>query len=141
MSDTLDTTSSTTTDALSDELRARDAAWSAAASSGAPLEEVLEYWSDDAVVVPPGMDEVRGKDALRAYVTASTAIPGFRISWETGDIELSDDGSMAWIRGTNRVEMTGEDGTPVVMEGRVLTTWRREGGTWRCTNDIWNAGG
>lgn len=128
-------------DDLREELLARDEAWSAAASSGAPVEEVLEYWTDDAVVVPPGMPEVRGKDALRAYVEGSMAIPGFRISWQAGDVSLSQDGSMAWILGTNRVEMTGEDGAPMVLDGRALTTWRREGEVWRCTCDIWNAAG
>lgn len=121
-----------------EDLVARDRAWSEAASSGAPVEEVLDYWTDDAVVVPPGMPPVAGKEALRAYVEGSYDIPGFRISWETGDVDVSADGSMAWILGTNLVELTGEDGQPVSMPGRVVTVWRDEGGTWRCCADIWN---
>lgn len=121
------------------ELRKRDAAWSRAAHERAPVEEVLEYWTDDAVVLPAGMPPVAGKDALRAYVEGSYEIPGFAISWTTDRVEVSQDGTMGWILGSNLVEWTAEDGTPVRQEGRVVTTWRREAGTWRCTTDIWNA--
>lgn len=117
----------------------RDAAWSAAASARAPVEEVLDFWTDDAVVVPPGMPPVSGRQALRDYVSGSYVIPGFRISWEADRVDVSEDGSMAWIIGTNEVELTGEDGTPVTVPGRVVTVWRNESGTWRCCADIWNS--
>ncbi len=32
----------------------RDAEWAAAASEGLDLERVLSYWTDDAIVMPPG---------------------------------------------------------------------------------------
>ena len=32
-------------------------------------------------MVPPGQPMVEGKEAIRAYVTASLAIPGFRVHW------------------------------------------------------------
>ncbi len=124
-----------------DELRERDAAWSRTASSGAGIDEILSYWTDDAVVVPPGMPPVVGKEALREYVAGSMNIPGFRISWTSDRIEVSEDGSMAWILGANLVEMNDEDGNPMAIPGRAVTVWRRESdGEWRCCSDIWNAG-
>lgn len=120
-------------------LRERDAAWSATASSGADLDEILDFWTDDAVVIPPGMPPVVGKDALRAYVAGSLAIPGFRISWTTDSVDVSADASMAWILGTNKVEMTGEDGKPMAIPGRAITVWRRDGEVWRCCGDVWNS--
>ena len=122
------------------ELEERDTAWSALASSGGDIDEILEFWTDDAIVIPPGMPPVVGKEALRDYVLGSLAIPGFRISWTTGDIDVSADGTMAWIRGENLVEMTGEEGQPMAFPGRVITVWRREAdGAWRCCADVWNA--
>lgn len=119
-------------------LRERDAAWSKLASSGGDVEEILDFWTDDAVVVPPGMPPVRGKDALRDYVTGSQAIPGFSISWSADQVELSADGSLAWMLGSNLVEMDGEDGA-IRSEGRVVTVWRLEDdGEWRCCLDLWN---
>lgn len=129
----------TSTADLENELRERDDAWSRAAHDRAPVDEVTDYWTDDAVVLPAGMPPVSGKDAIRAYVESSYAIPGFAISWTAERVEVSDDGTMGWILGTNLVELTAEDGTEVRQEGRVVTTWRRESGTWRCTTDIWNS--
>jgi len=38
---------------------------------GASSERILSYWSDDAVVLPPGLPAVVGKAALRQYVEGS----------------------------------------------------------------------
>ncbi len=121
-------------------LAARDAAWSALAASGGDVDEIVGFWTSDAVVIPPGMPPVVGTEALREYITASLSIPGFRISWTTDSIDVAEDGSMAWIRGDNLVEMTGDDGTPVSIPGRAVTVWRNEEGTWRCCADVWNNG-
>lgn len=122
------------------ELLRRDAAFAAAASSRADVEEVVAYWSTDAVVAPPGQPPVVGREALRAYVQDSYRIPGFRISWEaTGDPQFSDDLSMASMWARNEVSFDGPDGERVTMHGRALTVWHRESdGEWRCRVDIWN---
>ncbi|QZY30310.1 YybH family protein [Nocardioides coralli] len=120
------------------QLIERDRAWAKLAESEGDVEEILEFWTDDAVVIPPGMPPVVGKEALRAYVEGTRTIPGFSISWTTDSVEVSADGSMAWILGTNLVEMDTEAGH-VRAEGRVATVWRKEhDGTWRCCLDMWN---
>ena len=53
----------------------RDAEWAAAASEGRDLELVLSFWTDDAVVLAPGLPAVVGKDALRQYVQGGMEIP------------------------------------------------------------------
>jgi len=119
----------------------RDAEWSAAASEGRDVDLILSFWTDDAVVFAPGLPAVAGKTALREYVEGSMKIPGFRISWTTTDVSLSDDETLAYMFSRNKVEMDAPDGTPVTTEGRAVTVWRRESdGEWRCAVDIWNAG-
>ncbi len=120
-------------------LEKRDAAWAALASSGGDVDEVVDFWTEDAIVIPPGMPPVVGRAALRDYVLGSMEIPGFRISWTSGDLDLSGDATMAWIRQDNLVELTGEDGQPLAMPGRAITVWRREADTWRCCADVWNS--
>jgi len=118
----------------------RDAEWAAAASEGRDVDLILSYWTDDAVVFAPGLPAVAGKNALREYVEGSMKIPGFRISWTTTDVSLSDDGTLAYMFSRNKVEMNAPDGTPVTTEGRAVTVWHRESdGEWRCAVDIWNA--
>ena len=118
----------------------RDAEWSALAAEGRDLEGILAYWTDDAVVLAPGLPAVIGKNALREYVQSSMDIPGFGISWTTTDVTLSADGTLAYMFSRNAVTMNAPDGTPATTEGRAVTIWRRESdGEWRCAVDIWNA--
>ncbi|HEV7902225.1 MAG TPA: DUF4440 domain-containing protein [Pyrinomonadaceae bacterium] len=118
----------------------RDAEWSAAASEGLDAERVLSYWTDDAVVLPPGLPAVAGKAALREYVEGSMRIPGFKISWTSTDVAFSPDGKLAYMFSRNAVTMNAPDGTPHTTGGRAVTIWRQEpDGEWRCAVDIWNA--
>jgi ketosteroid isomerase-like protein len=122
------------------KLLQRDAEWSALASEGRDIERILSYWTDDAIVLPPGLPAIVGKPALRQYVQASLQIPGFQISWVSSDAILSPDGNQAYLVGQNSVAMNGADGGSVTTKGRAVTIWRREpDGEWRCALDIWNA--
>lgn len=118
----------------------RDAAWSAASAAGRDINHVLSFWTDDAVVIPPGLPPMIGKAALRQYVEGSLQIPGFRISWTSKDVSFSPDGKLAYMFSTNLVTMNAPGGQPFTTEGRAVTIWRREpDGTWRCAVDIWNS--
>ena len=86
------------------------------------------------------MPAVIGKDALRAYVEGSLAIPGLRISWSSSDAEVAGDGTLRFVLSSNEISMDGPDGQPVINRGRAVTVWRRDAeGEWRCAVDIWNA--
>ncbi len=118
----------------------RDAEWAAVASEGRDVERILSYWTDDAVVLPPGLPAVAGRAALREYIRNSLKIPGFKITWTSSDVAFSPDGNLAFMFGRNSVAMNGPDGTPIKSEGRAVTIWRREpDGEWRCAVDIWNS--
>lgn len=125
--------------AESRRLLERDAQW-AAAAEGRDIERILEFWTEDAIVCPPGLPVVVGKAALRAYVQASLAIPGFRISWTSSDARLSPDGQFGYLLSQNAVTAPGPTGQLTTTHGRAVTVWRREtDGEWRCAVDIWNA--
>jgi ketosteroid isomerase-like protein len=110
------------------------------ASGARDVELVLSYWTDDAVVIPPGLPPVTGKSALRQYVEDSLKIPGFRIHWTSTDAIFSPDGNLAYLFSRNIVHLNAPDGTPTTTAGRAVTIWRREpDGQWRCAVDMWNA--
>jgi ketosteroid isomerase-like protein len=117
----------------------RDEEWAALSASGQDVDRIVSFWTDDARVLAPGLPTFSGKAALRSYVEAALAIPGFHITWTTSEAGLSPDGQLAYLLGTNAVTMTGPEGQPVTTSGRAVTVWRREpDGTWRCAVDIWN---
>ena len=123
-----------------EELLRRDGEWSQVASEGRDVERILSYWTDDAIVLPPGLPAIIGKAALRQYVEDSLQIPGFKISWTSTDATVSADGDLAYVFSRNAVTFKGPDGKLVTTEGRAVTVWRREPDhEWRCVVDIWNA--
>jgi ketosteroid isomerase-like protein len=116
-----------------------DAEWALAASEGRDVERILSFWTDAAVVLPPGLPAIIGKAALRQYVESSLQVPGFRITWATDEAVLSPDGQFAYLVGNNAVTMNGPTGAPVTTKGRAVTIWQRgTDGEWRCAVDIWN---
>jgi ketosteroid isomerase-like protein len=121
------------------ELFRVDKAWAQAAAAR-DVEKSLSFWADDARVVPPGQPALVGKDAIRGYVSAALALPGFSIQWHTADFVVSASGDMAYGFGTNTVTLDGPDGKRLTEHGRALTVWRKDpGGAWKCVVDIWNA--
>jgi ketosteroid isomerase-like protein len=73
----------------------RDAEWAEISAKGQDVEGILSFWTDDAIVYPPGMPALSGKAALRSYVEGALASPGFHITWSSSDAILSPDGQLA----------------------------------------------
>lgn len=122
-----------------ERLLQRDAEWAEIALEGREIDRILSYWTDDAVVLPPGLPPIVGKAALREYVQSSMQIPGFKITWESKDATLSPDGQVGYLFSQNTITLNAPDGTPVTTSGRAVTIWHRESdGEWRCAVDIWN---
>jgi ketosteroid isomerase-like protein len=120
-------------------LLARDAEWATAASEGKDVEKTISYWSDDAVIIPPGLGIVEGKAAIRAFVTDAFKIPGFRVHWVSKDVKFSPDGRLAYMRSDNEMTSPGPDGKLLTLPGRAVTVWRRgPDAHWRCVLDTWN---
>jgi hypothetical protein len=55
--------------------------WSAIANT-ADIDEIMSHWAEDAVMLPPDMPMLKGKEAIRSYVESSSSIPGFSITRE-----------------------------------------------------------
>lgn len=104
------------------------------------VDKIVSYWSDDAIVMPPDGPALTGKQAIRDYVAAGLAIPGFDITWEAKQAVISATGDMGYTLASNRITLPGADGSPVTSAGKAVTVWRKEpDGAWRCVLDIWNA--
>jgi ketosteroid isomerase-like protein len=127
------------TEAESKALLARDAEWAQLASEGKDVEKILSYWSDDAVVIPQSEPIAEGKEAMRAFVTSSMQIPGFKIHWVSDKVTFSPDGKLAYMRATNETTVPGPTGELMTIHARAVTVWRKDAdGQWRCVRDMWN---
>jgi ketosteroid isomerase-like protein len=105
------------------------------------VEKILSFWTDDAKVFPANAPVVQGKPAIRAYVTESLKIPGFRITWRPDAAVIGRSGDLGYTTGENSVSMQAANGTLATFPGRYVTIWRKEpDGRWKCVIDIWNSG-
>lgn len=113
-----------------------DRAFAAAVAAG-DMDRIFSYWTDDAVIYPAGMPAVRGKDAIRDFVTRNRAQAGFAIRWEPREAAVSRDASLGYTVGDYEVMVDGPDGSRLSSRGRYLQTWRKdEAGSWKCTVEI-----
>jgi ketosteroid isomerase-like protein len=116
-----------------------DAEWADLATNGKDVEKIISYWSDDATLMFPGQPVIKGKPALRAYVTESVKTPGFKIHWKSEKPVFSQDANMAYMPGTDEVTVPGPQGALLTLHYRGVSIWRHDSdGQWRCVFDISN---
>jgi ketosteroid isomerase-like protein len=124
------------------EVLAVDREWANHALRGVDVDKIVSYWSKDALVIAPGWPVLRGHEMIREFVTTMLSDSSNAFTWESGEIHVSDDDSMAWLHGPNFVYATAADGEKSVETGRGLTVWSRDADRrWRCDVDIWNSEG
>jgi ketosteroid isomerase-like protein len=112
--------------------------WSAKVAS-APIDEWINFWADDALIMPPGLPAVRGRAAIRQYVEAAAKLPGFQIRWEPETAFVSQSGDLAYMIERNVTIVNDTEGNPVTTHGKVVTVWRRSAdGSWQNVVDMWN---
>lgn len=113
--------------------------WSDVAAAG-DMEKILSYWADDATLMAPGQPPVRGKQAIRQYLEATSSIPGFRIEWEPLEAHVASSGDLAYLIERNRVSFQDSSGATISESNKSVTVWRKEpGGSWKNVVDMWNA--
>lgn len=104
------------------------------------IDLILEGWADDAVMMAPGMPPLRGKEAIKAYVTEGLKIPGYKIRWEPLEVHVSDCGDMAYMIERNEIIVNDSLGNPVASYNKTITVWRKqEDGSWKNVIDMWNS--
>ena len=103
-------------------LRAADETFVRASLKG-DLETVVALYAEDAVLMPAGAPEVKGRDAIRKYYAADIA------GWKPGDSQVilestqGVSGNLGWSSGRNRVTADGTTST-----GKFLSVSRKVNG-------------
>src|SRR2546421_12527960 len=99
------------------ELQRVDAAWAGAAAAARDVEQIVSFWADDAIVIPPGQMPIIGKTDIRNYVSASLKIPGFSIKWKTTQFSIARGCDIAYGIGPNQVSFNVGNGNRVPLRG------------------------
>jgi uncharacterized protein (TIGR02246 family) len=111
-----------------------------AAKLARDVERELSFVTDDAVYTPPGMPDIAGKAALRAWWTSREAADSLEVfELDPGEIVVA--GDLAYSRGTStsrfRNRRTGQISNQVVRHLDILR--RRPDGHWLIARHIRNS--
>ncbi len=130
------TPTSSEKDALALMQTSRDFAKAAATGK---VDEILSYWSDNAIVLAPDEPAYVGKQAIRGMVESSFKIPKFSITWEPEFAATSKAGDVGYLIEHNRVTVADSTGKVRTVYGKAVTIWRKDpSGHWKCVVDTWN---
>jgi uncharacterized protein (TIGR02246 family) len=119
-------------------IMAAEREWAAAAHAH-DLERSVSFMADDATMFPPGAAPVVGKAAIREYMAAGFATPGFSVTWEPEAVVVAENGGLAYTRSKSQYTVPGPDGKIMTIYAKGVAIWRKDAsGRWRCVVDIWN---
>ena len=119
-------------------LRNLDAEWSKAAGAK-DLEKTVSYYTDDALILPPNLPTIQGKQGARAMWQGMFSVPGFGGGWRATKVEVARSGDMGWVTGTYELSETDASGKPMVDTGKYLEVWKKQpDGSWKCVADMFN---
>jgi len=112
----------------------------AKAAAAKDVEQMIAYYSDDAIVLPPNATSAATKDAGRNVWRDMFASPGLVIGWQPTRVQVAKSGEMGWVSGTYELTMNDASGKPINDRGKYLEVWEKQtDGNWKCAADMWNS--
>lgn len=119
---------------------AANATWPRLTSTG-HSDSIADLYTADAVIMPPNMASVHGRDSIRAFFSVMNTMKGITLAlrsvsvWGSGDAatELGR-WTFTWAADAKR-----PPGVPPVDSGKYLVRWVQENGKWLMAQDIWNS--
>jgi len=110
------------------------------ASRAGDFDTLLSLWTEDGVLLMPGMKPVIGKGAIEAYMDEQAAVSlTYRIleyehSWQ--EIKVLGDWALEWGFFSGKAEMV-DSGEIVLQKGKLLRILNRQkDGSWKCARAI-----
>lgn len=104
-------------------------------------DSIAAYFTNDAVLMPPGESTMHGPEAVAAYY--QSIFDAYDPTLESRYVEVEVSGDLAYGRGIAKVTLVpDEGGEPTTTISKYLNIVKRQpDGSWKTTHDIWNEGG
>lgn len=105
--------------------------------SAGHTDSVVNMYTENAMLMPPNMPAVSGRDGIRTWMAANAFPQGATFTLTTADVMAN--GPLALERGTFSIEMPAMGHNPAMtVQGKYLAHWHMVNGTWQMADDIWN---
>jgi ketosteroid isomerase-like protein len=116
-----------------------DSAWDKM-SEAKSAEGWLSYYSDDAIMMPPGENVCKDKTSRETSIKNMFAVPGISLRFQTTKAEVSKSGDIGYAVGVYQWNSKDPKGKDYHETGKYTEVWKKQAdGNWKCTADIWNA--
>ncbi len=112
--------------AIAEAAEAMEASWNAH-----DWVAVAEVYTEDAIVMPPGVEAAQGREAIAALFEG---IEGVNLDLQTEEVFAVEGAALevgSWV-------MTADDGTHLD-HGDYMAAWTRTDDGWKMARDMWNS--
>jgi uncharacterized protein (TIGR02246 family) len=101
------------------------------------VASVAALYTDDAVLLPPNMEMLRGRQAIEAFWNGARQMGIREVILETASVE--DSGQLAYEIGAYTLKIEPEGREATTDKGKYVVVWKRQAdGSWKLAVDIWN---
>ena len=120
---------------------AANAQWARLTSTG-HADSIAEFYAADAVIMPPNVGTMKGKEAIRTFFAMmNTMDPKPTLTLHADAVHGA--GAMAMERGSWHWAYPAgaklPPGMPAVDSGKYIVHWMQQNGKWVMVDDVWNS--
>jgi uncharacterized protein (TIGR02246 family) len=94
---------------------------------------VAELYTNDGMLLPPGSDFVKGKEAIRDFWQGAMNLGIKEATVDILDVELQGD----VVIEVGKYQLRGAGGE-MMDQGKYIVIWKQEDGQWKLHRDTWN---
>ena len=102
------------------------------------LTAAMEVYTEDATILPPNADIMKGKEAITAYWQVAMDMGVKEAKLETVDVTPMGDKAACEI-GNYVLKIHPEGGEAFTDKGKYLMIWKLVDGSWKWDSDAWNS--
>lgn len=109
------------------------------AMMGKNVDSLMPYYDESVVSMSEGGKAMKGLADVRASYNQAVKANPSNLTFQSGGVNFSDDGTMAWDYGTYSSTANDAKGKPVKSSGNFLNVWKKVGGHWKIVAEISNS--
>ncbi len=120
-------------------IKSADNSWSVV-SEKRSVDGWLAYYSDDAIMMPPGEKVCNDPASREASIKNMFTMPGIDLRFQDTKVEASASGDLGYASGVYQLDGKDPKGQDYHETGKFTEVWKKQAdGGWKCVADIWNA--
>lgn len=118
-------------------IRDTEAQWNQDYLSRDP-DKLAAYYSEDAVLMAPGMPAAAGKANIRSSIAALTSDPALSLKFQASKVDVAQSGDLGYTLGSYVMTLTNPQTKRIMHDyGSYVTTYRKgPDGKWKAVADI-----